>query len=376
MKSKPKIALVYDRVNKIGGAERVLETLFELFPEAPLYTSVYNPSTAKWAREIHVKPSFLQRFSWARENHEYFAWAMPSVVESFDFDQYDIVISVTSAEAKGLITKPGTLHLCYLLTPTRYLWSHAHFYADHGVKGKRGFLKPFMIPMMSNLRMWDYYAAQRPDKIAAISEVVQDRVKKYYRREVDAIISPPVEPLPTPDQEYELPEEYYLIVSRLVPYKRIGLAIKACNQLKKRLVIVGEGSQLSELKNIAGETITFAGKVSQSKLSAYYRNCKALLFPGEEDFGIVCVEAQSVGKPVICYSAGGAAEIIQNHTTGVFFDQQEVKSIVEAIKSFETMHISAKACQRNSQRFSVGRFKKSFSRFVEESWENHLKTNI
>lgn len=375
MKRKPKVALVYDRVNKIGGAERVLEVLHQIWPEAPIYTSLYNKQTARWADQMVIEPSFLQKFKWARRHHEYFAWLMPSVFESFDFKQFDIVISITSAEAKGIITSPQTLHICYLLTPTRYLWSHTHFYLRTGFLAKNALIRFFALRSLSQLRQWDFIAAQRPDKMVTISNNISKRLDKYYRRQADRCIYPPVT-YQTKKSKIPVPyKNYYLVVSRLVSYKRIDLVIKACNQLKRNLVIVGEGSQQSELKKMASKSIVFLGKVSDKKLTALYQHCQALVFPAEEDFGIVCVEAQAAGKPVVAYSRGGAGEIIQNHTTGVFFNRQTVKSVVEAIQAVEQIQIKSTDTKKNAQRFSSKRFKRQFLDFVEASWQEHLKIN-
>jgi len=373
--TSPKIAFVYDRVNKIGGAERVLEALHEIWPEAPLYTSVYEKSTAPWASKIQVKTSFLQRFGWARKRHEYFAWLMTSVFESFDFSKFDIVISVTSAEAKAVITHPSTLHICYLLTPTRYLWSHNHFYLKNGFVGKNVVLKIISSYIMSHMRKTDFIASKRPDKIVTISNYISRRLEKYYRRKADAVIYPPVTPLKVAEDKTPEFIDYYLVVSRLVSYKRIDLAIKACNELNQKLVIVGEGVEREALEKLAGDSVSFLGNVSDRRLAHLYKHCSGVLFPTEEDFGIVCVEAQAAGKPVVAYGKGGATEIIQNHTNGVFFDQQQVKSLVESIIKLTTLKINPNINKKNAERFSKTNFQKAFRKFVEESWKNHLKTN-
>lgn len=373
MKSvRPRVAIVYDRVNKFGGAERVLETLFEIWPEAPLYTSVYNPSSARWADKLTVVPSYLQRLPWVRTRHELLAWAMPSLFESFDFGKFDIVISVTSAEAKGIVTTPETLHICYLLTPTRYLWSHTHFYLDQIRTYRNPLTRILALPLLSSMRRWDFIAAQRPDLIVPISKTIAHRVNKYYRRQSSQVIYPPVQPLTTQqDSEAEF-DDYYLVVSRLVPYKRVDLAIKACNQLGRRLVIVGTGSQKKKLRAMAKTNTVFLGKVGDKRLANLYSHARALLFPGEEDFGIVCVESLASGTPVIAFNKGGVQEIIQNHITGVLFDQQQVKSVIKAIKAFEGLTIAPEKCKQSANRFSEQTFKHNFERFVEESWLNHL----
>lgn len=371
-----RVALVYDRVNKIGGAEQVLQVLHSIWPEAPLYTSVYNPRTARWAAEIKVIPSYLNKIPFIRTKHEWLAWAMPTVFESFTFDEFDVVISVTSAEAKGIITKPETLHLCYLLTPTRYLWSHTFFYQQGNYATNKNWLTRKLTPLFfSELRKWDQVAASRPDKIIAISKTVADRVQKYYRRSVDSIIFPPVDGI-----EHDLPndlaeKDYYLVVSRLVPYKQIDVAVKAFNQLRKPLVIIGEGEQERYLKQIKGPTIKMLGKVSELELNNYYRNAKALVFPGEEDFGIVTVEAQSAGTPVIAYNRGGSTETVLHKKTGILYDEPSVQSLITAVKTFEQMQFDQKRCIKQAEQFSLDQFRTQFINFVEDAWHQHQTNN-
>jgi glycosyltransferase involved in cell wall biosynthesis len=359
-----KVALVYDRVNKWGGAERVLLALNKLFPDAPLYTSVHNPQTASWADVFDVRPSFLQKASFTRSNHEKLALLMPSVFESFSFDQYDLVISVTSESAKGIITKPNTKHICYCLTPTRYLWSgYDSYFANKGLR----FLSK---PAVHYLRSWDKKAARRPDQIVSISKEVQKRVKDYYGRE-SMVIYPPVE-IGARGQVLGASNKgkYFLIVSRLskfTRYKRIDLAIEACNELQLPLKIVGDGTWKDELQAMAGPTITFEGAVDDLTLEKYYKNCKALIFPGVEDFGLTVVEAQAFGKPVIAFRGGGALETIKEGKTGYFFDDQTKTSLVAALKNFDRMKFDPEDCIKHAERFSFDKFKTSFLKLVKSS---------
>ncbi|HUD04861.1 MAG TPA: glycosyltransferase, partial [Patescibacteria group bacterium] len=355
-----KVALVYDRVNKWGGAERVLLALHKIFPDAPLFTSVYNQKTAPWATVFNIKTSFLQNFPKAQTSHELYASLMPLAFESFNFDDYNLVISVTSEAAKGIITKPKTRHICYCLTPTRYLWSGYNDYF------KGSIFRLLSKPAVAYLRNWDKVAAQRPDEYIAISTEVQSRIKRYYNRESE-IIYPPSEMAngirsTGSGQEWQMANgkengDYFLVVSRLTNfYKRVDLAIKACNELQLPLEIVGSGSDKKKLQKMAGPTVEFLGNLTDKELAIYYQNCRALIFPGHEDFGLTMVEAQSFGKPVIAYRGGGALDIIKEGVTGTFFDQQTVGSLKQVLKSFNKNSYNTKLCRENAERFTFAQF--------------------
>lgn len=296
---KKRVAIVYDRVNKWGGAERVLLALHEIFPDAPLYTSVYDSKNAPWAKVFpEVKSSFLQKFPFAKSNHEFLAPLMPRAFESFMLTDFDVVISVTSEAAKGVKTKPGTLHICYCLTPTRYLWS------GYGEYFKDPFLRTISKPVIDYLKKWDKKVSKRPHKMVAISSEVQKRIKKYYGRN-SSVVFPPVT-IPGYGQSImKYPKRYFLVVSRLdYGYKKVDLAVRAFNKLGFPLVIVGTGREEKKLKSMAKSNIRFVGKVSEKELAKHYSRAKALIMPQEEDFGIVAVEAQSMGVPVIAFKKG------------------------------------------------------------------------
>jgi glycosyltransferase involved in cell wall biosynthesis len=373
-----KVALVYDRVNRAGGAERVLEVLHELWPDAPLFTAVYDPEAAPWAAGFEVKTSFLRRFPLAARHHELYAWLTPLAFESFDFRGFDLVISVTSAEAKAVITKPGTTHVCYCLTPPRYLWQEAaaHF-------GEYRFKFPLLEPLTrrlgpgfsSPLRVWDQVAAQRPDYYLAISESVRKRIRKYYRREA-GVVYPPVavesfRRRPETGQKIQKVRggDYFLLVSRLVPYKRVEVAVEAFNRLGLSLVIVGEGSEMGRLKKMARENVIFTGRLTDEELVGYYQGCRAFVFPGREDFGMVVVEAQAAGKPVIAYRGGGALETVVEGKTGIFFDSQTAPALIKAVAGFDPRAYPAEACFENAAKFSRERFKKLFREEIDKFME-------
>lgn len=358
-----KIALVYDRVNKFGGAERVLLALHQLWPQAPLFTAVYSPRHSRWADPISVRPSFLNHFPFARTHHELYPWLTPLAFESFNLSRFDVVISVTSAEAKAVITPPQTLHLCYCLTPTRYLWSHYQHYFKDPILG-------------FGLKLWhrrlqadDLIYSRRPDQYLAISQTVSERIKQYYHQDA-RVIFPPVE---TEKFSFSPAKEYYLVVSRLVSYKKIALAIKACNQLQEKLVIVGAGREKKALQKLSGPTIKFVGLVSEEKLAAYYQRCRALIMPQEEDFGISSLECQASGKPVIAYRQGGARETIVNNQTGIFFSRQTVDSLINAMKQSKARDWDKNIIQSQAKKFDQAVFKTQFKQLVEEQWSEHQR---
>lgn len=367
---KMRVALVYDRVNKWGGAERVIIALRKIFPDSVLFTSVYKEDRASWAKKIPIRTSFLQKLPFASSYHEAFVAFMPVAFESFDFSEFDLVISVTSEAAKGIITKPKTRHISIILTPTRYLWSGYRDYFSNLL------FRIIAFPVISYLRFWDRIAAKRPDKLIAISETVQNRIRKYYGLESE-VIYPPLMIRAVSSIQYRVSSKentgyriqntgYFLVVSRLVPYKRIDIAVRAANRVRAPLKIIGTGSEFGRLKKIAGPTVEFLGYVSDSDLKYYYSNCKALVFPGVEDFGLTMVEAQAFGKPVIAYRDGGAEEIIIEGKTGVFFDKQTISALADKLKNFNASRYNNKDCRRNTRRFSFEQFRKNIERATNE----------
>lgn len=355
-----KTALVYDRVNKWGGAERVLLTLHEIFPDAPLYTAVYNPQTAPWAKVFaKVIPSHLQKIPLAATRHEFLGTFTPLAFEVFDFSDYDLVVSVTSEAAKGIITKPSTLHVCYCLTPTRYLWSAYDLYFRNPL------LRITAKPAILYLKFWDRIAAQRPDVIVGISNAVKGRIEKYYQRDAE-VIFPPVE-----TERFKVRslnskrEDFYLVVNRLVPYKRVDLAVAAFNKLGLPLVVVGTGSEERKLKRMAKGNIKFVGELTERELADYYKRCRALIFPQEEDFGIVTVEAQAAGAPIVAYKAGGALDTVIDAKTGVFFERQRVTDLTKAVERLGRLTFRQQDLINNAKRFSKEKFKREFIKLVK-----------
>lgn len=357
-----KVALVYDRVNKIGGAERVLESLREIFPNLVLFTSVYNEGKTPWAKKFKVRASYLQKIPIINSKHELIPYLMPFAFESFNFAGFDLVLSVTSEASKGVIVPSGIPHVCICLTPTRYLWSGYSQYFKNPI------LRFLSFPLVSYLRKWDLVASTRPDEFIAISDNVARRIKKYYKRDSVVIFPPSDRLFQKKIGNGFMPKEkdYFLVVSRLVDYKRIDLAVRACTKLKLPLVVIGEGSEYEKLDAVSGETVVFKGKVSDEELISYYKNCRALIFPGEEDFGITMVEVQLAGKPVIAFGAGGALEIVKKGKTGVFFTSQTVSSLCAVLKKFRDNRYNGMDCRINAKRFSEKNFKTRILRFLKD----------
>lgn len=376
----PKVAIVYDRVNtRFGGAENVLQCLHNVYPDAPLFTSVYDEEKAVWAKSFVVKPTFLQSFPFARTHHRQYVAAMPLAFESLQLDEFDIVISVTSAEAKGVLTKPHQLHVCYLLTPTRYLWSHSDEY-------QQGLLEIIKQPIFAYLKWWDLPAAKRPDVLIPISERVAERCTQYYHRQTEAVIYPPVQLAQTEHNTADFPqdlrnegiEEYYLVVSRLVGYKKIDQAIRACQKLGRNLVIIGDGPDREKLQDLVGSQssqarILFLKSVQSDLLTAYYKNCRAFLAPGEEDFGIAALESHLFGKPAVLHQKSGSAEISQNGVASIHVSSSETEHVVQAIEKVEQQKWDSSKIQKIVAQYNNETFEKTFASRIDEVWQKFCR---
>ncbi len=363
-----KVAIVHDWLIGLGGAERVVESMLKLFPQADLYTSVYDNSKITIFRNRKIHTTFLQHWPLAKKKHQLFASVRPLAFESLDLSSYDLVLSSSSAESKGVITPTETLHISYIHTPVRYYWSG---YDEYLKNPGFGLLDPFvrlvMPSMVKRLKLWDFAAAQRADYLIANSEEVVSRIKRYYKRD-SQVINPPVDTERFSNIKHKS-DDYYLVVSRFVPYKRIDLAIKACNKLGKKLVVAGRGPELKNLKKIAGDNVVFIESPSDKKINQLYEKAKAFIFSAEEDFGITPVEAMAAGVPVICFGKGGASETVINMKTGVYHDKQTVDSLIEAIKIFESSSFSKSDLRSRAEYFSESRFIKDLGGFVSEKIE-------
>lgn len=353
-----RVAITTDWLNSFGGAERVLVELHRMFPSAPIYTTVHDAAALPASlREWDVRTSFLQRIPFARRRHQPFLPLMPMAWEQFDFSEYDLVLTTSSACAKGVITRPGTLNICYCYTPTRYLWDLYHEYT----RDKRG--QAIIAATAHWMRMWDRMAADRVDHFIAISHEVAGRIRRHYRREAE-VVYPPVEVERIRPNGMD-PEDFYLVVSRLVPYKRVDLAVEAANRLRRRLLVVGGGPERKRLEAQAGPTVQFLGRLDDEQIGDLYARCRALLFPGFEDFGIAPVEAQAAGRPVVAYGRGGATETVIDGSTGVLFGEQTVECLMRAILRLEAAAAQPAACRLQAEGFSSSVFRDQLKHAIE-----------
>ncbi|MBN2656117.1 MAG: glycosyltransferase [Spirochaetales bacterium] len=354
-----RVAIVHEWLTIYGGSERVVEQILKLFPEADIFTTVYNEKNmARFFPPEKVHASFMQKIPFSGKFYTKMLSLMPRAFESFDLSDYDLVISSSSSCAKGVITRADTLHISYVHTPMRYAWDLYHDY----MKSSGFITRTAMKKTMHRIRQWDALSAMRVDYFIANSNLVKRRILKVYRREAE-VIHPPV------DTDFFEPngkeaEEFFLILSRLIPYKRIDLAIKSCNELKRKLVIIGAGPLEKDLKKIASPTVEFKGRLSDSESRDYYQRCKAFLFPGFEDFGITPLEAQACGRPVIAYGSGGVLDSIEDGKTGVFFTEQTVSSMKEGILRFENMVFDSAAIRKHAERFSNYEFRNRLDSFI------------
>lgn len=357
-----KVVLVHDYLNQYGGAERVLEAFCQLFPKAPIYTLLYDARKTGYAfSQRRIQTSFLQKIPWLKSHHRPFLMLMPMAIEQFDLSQYDLVLSDSASYAKGVITRPETLHICYCHTPIRYAWDDSHKYIEEF--GYPRLVKKIVPFFMNYIRLWDEQAALRVDEFITNSRFVSQRIKKYYHRD-SAVIHPPVR-----TGLFNLTDhldDYFLMVGRFLPYKRFDLAIEAFNQLGLPLKIIGDGPEKKNLLRKAGRNIEFAGLVSDSRLRDYYAHCQALIFPQEEDFGIVAVEAMAAGRPVIAYRAGGALETVQAGVTGLFFDKQTAESLMEVLRDFNSADFKPSVIRQHALEFDEEKFKAKIKDFIEQ----------
>ncbi len=359
-----KLALVHDHLAQDGGAEKVLAALQQIWPDAPTYTIVYDREVAAAGfSKKDIRTSFLQRWPGGVKHYQWYFPLMPTAVESYDLMDYDVVLSSTASFAKGVITKPGTLHICYCHTPTRYLWSDTHDYVrELGAPGLVKWLLPFFL---TYLRLWDTIAAKRVDRFIANSAVVQERITKYYRVNSD-VIYPPVD---LSAWHIGAPADYYLTGGRLVPYKRFDLVVEAFNRLGRKLKIFGSGPEFETLRSRAKDNIEFIGRVTTAELLKLYQGAIAFINPQVEDFGLTMVEAMAAGRPVLAYRGGGAKEIITPGVSGEFFEYQTWEDLADLVVKFQPERYDPKKIRAEAERFSLEQFTKQIKAYVETAYQ-------
>jgi len=381
-KGELKVALVHDFLVQYGGAEKVLESLCEMFPEAPIYTLLYDKKKMRGKfknKEIHT--SFLQKFpAFLKNRRRYLLPFMPTAPETFDLRDYDLVVSSSGAWSKGIITKLNTIHIAYIHSPMRFAWDYNGKYVNE--IGKKG-IHFFIRAMLNYIRVWDRQAADRPDYLIANSEYTRERIKKYYRRN-SRVIYPPVssvilsevkqsEESRVNNTSYKLQAtSYFLIVSRLSAYKKVDLAVEAFNKLGFPLIVIGEGEQEKYLRKIAGKNIKILGWQNDETLAKYYAGARAFIFPSEDDFGITMVEAMNHGVPVIAFRKGGAKEIIQDGINGEFFNAQTPEVLADGVRRFmeNEKKYNSEIIKKSAEKFSEKRFKDSFMEVVRSVISN------
>ena len=362
-----KVALVHDHLTQSGGAERVLEALQALWPDAPTFTLLYNEKATEGVfSHRDIRPSFLQKMPLSLQKPRWYLPLMPTATESYPLKEFDVVISSSSAFSKGIVTGSDSIHLCYCHTPTRYLWSDTHSYV-RDLKASK-LVKAALPPLLSGLRTWDRLAADRVDHFIANSETVARRIQKYYQKE-SSVIYPPVD-----IHEFSIsnrPKTSFLIGGRLVSYKRYDLVIEAFNKLGLPLKVFGSGPMEAELQKMAKSNITFLGRVSNEERARLFQEAIAFLHPQEEDFGITPVESMAAGRPVIAYRKGGATETVLDDETGIFFDVQTWADVADAVIHTQSMQFDPAKIREHAMQFSREVFHKEIKELVESSWKKH-----
>lgn len=356
-----KIAIVFEELTQLGGAERILDIYLEIFPDSPVYTLVWDKEKTKHRYDkFNIKTSFIQKLPFGINHYKWYLPWMPRAIESFDLSDYDIVLSITSALVKGVNTNKNQLHICYCNTPTRYLWVDSKDYIKNAPIPF--FIKPLMPLVLKYLKKWDLKASRRPDYIISNSENVRKRVKKYYNR--DSFV---IHPMFDTKKYHISPKisDYFLLVSRIEPYKKVDLVIDAFSKISEKLKIVGSGTKKEELKKRAGGNIEFLDRQSDEKLAETYSRAKAVIFPQEEDFGLVPLEAAASGRPTIAYKAGGALETIIPGKTGEFFYPQTAEALRKVVQNFNWKKYHPPQLRANAEKFDQELFKRQILEYIK-----------
>ena len=355
------VAIVHYWLVGMRGGEKVVEALCRLFPEATIFTHVYAPdAVSDLIRSRDVRTSFIDRLPRSRRLYKSYLPLMPLALEQLDLRKYDLIISSEAGPAKGIVPPPDSVHVCYCHSPMRYIWSMFHDYRD-----STGPLKRLLMPPLAHyLRNWDAVSAMRVDEFIANSTTVQARIRRYYHRDAH-VVPPPVDIDAFEPVHPSQIGDFHLMVGELVRYKRPELAVEAFNRLGKRLIVIGGGEMLDELKRIAGPTITLMGPQPFPVLRHYYARCRALVFPGEEDFGIVPVEAMASGRPVIAFGRGGATETVEEGLSGTFFGEQSVDALIGALETSAHHDYDSDLIAERARQFSAERFAQSMRQHID-----------
>lgn len=356
-----KLAIVHDYLNQYGGAERVLEAMHEVWPDSQVYTIFYDFKKLPQFKNWNPTPTFIQQLPFFRTHYEKYFPLFPTAIEQIELEDFDVVISISSAWVKGVITSPNTLHICYLLNPMRFAWEEYYLRIR---RTPRIFRLPLRI-LMNYIRLWDVVSTQRVDHLITLSNTVRDRALKYYNHD-STIIYPPCDTsffVPNPALKVQ---DYFLIVSRLKSYKKIEIAVSAFNELGLPLLIIGEGEERGFLEKIARPNVQFLGRISDEETRSYYQRAQALIFPTLEDFGIVPVEAQACGTPVIAFKGGGALETVKEGETGTFFFPQTKEALIEKVKEFDRSRFNPEVLRKHALEFDKEVFKQKIKNFVME----------
>lgn len=372
---KPKVAFIHDYLVQYGGAEKTLEALLELYPGSDIFTGIYEPThLSDFLNEQNIKGP---RGGFFAKIQKFMTFLMPYVFENFDLTEYDLIISDGTAWPKGVLTTPEQLHISYIHTPPRFLYG----YATSTPKRNAWYFKPFVSIIDFLIRIWDFYAAQRPDILLTNSKETQKRIKKFYRRDAK-VIYPPVDVEVDPNiaetnTEIEY-QNYYLMLGRLEAYKNFDFVITAFNKMQKNLVIIGIGAEEQRLKDLAGENIYFEGRASENRKNYLINNCEGLINPvKDEDLGIVPIEAMSHGKPVLAHKSGGHLETIKAGESGEFFDIYNQGKFIKEFQKFEenikNQKYDAEKIRKSVEKFSKERFQQEMKEIIEKSWEDFQK---
>lgn len=365
-----RVAIIHDYLNQYGGAERVLEALHDLYPEAPIFTSIYDPEVMPdYYRSWDIRTSFMQRLpGWRRQFRRYLL-LYPTAFESFNLSGYDLILSSSSAFAKGVIPCPSALHICYCHTPMRFAWRTGDYIEREGIKGLQALLLPFAL---NYVRLWDVSTNHRVDGFVANSHEVAGRITRYYGRTAE-VISPPVD-LPPYDPQPQ--GDFYLAGGRLIPYKRIELTVEACTQLGLPLKIFGDGRDRRRLESLAGPNVEFLGWVDEATRRDLFARCRAYIFPGEEDFGITPLEVMAAGRPVLAYGAGGALETVLDGLTGRFFYHPSAEALAQTILTSQHDRYDPLLIRRHAESFGRTVFLARMRDLIDELWETRQEGRV